>query len=126
MNKDDKMLKDDDLDALFTATRKRDEVASADFMGRLLGDAAEVSASRAAQDGSPTRVESIRPGFWALLADAIGGWRGGVAITSAMLVGIYIGFADPAGVDTVSGLVASLSGDEAVDDANLYDLFLEG
>ena len=126
MSKDDKMLNDDELDALFASTQKQDEVPSADFMGRLLGDAAAVSASWAKTEATTQRPDPVRFGFFALLSDAVGGWRGGMAIASAMLLGIYVGLIDPVGVDTVSGLVASLSGVEVADEATLYDLFLEG
>ena len=126
MSKDDKMLNDDELDALFASTQKQDEVPSADFMGRLLGDAAAVSASWAKTEATTQRPDPVRFGFFALLSDAVGGWRGGMTIASAMLLGIYVGLIDPVGVDTVSGLVASLSGVEVADEATLYDLFLEG
>ena len=126
MSKDDKMLNDDELDALFASTQKQDEVPSADFMGRLLGDAAAVSASWAKTETTTQRPDPVRFGFFALLSDAVGGWRGGMTIASAMLLGIYVGLIDPVGVDTVSGLVASLSGVEVADEATLYDLFLEG
>lgn len=129
MSGGDKMLRDDELDALFTAAQKHDlgasdDLASDEFMGRLLDDAAEVSASR--NVAATLKASISKPGFWTQFTEAIGGWRGGMAITTAMVVGVYVGLADPVGVDTVSGLMSSISGDVAEDEASLYDLLLEG
>ena len=117
------MLKDDELDTLFDAARAREAGAQDAFLARVLGDAAEVAATRGAA-ATPT-PQAPSAGFWQSLVEGIGGWRGGMALTAAALAGVYIGLADPAGVDTLSGLVSSLAGEVTAEEASLYDLLLE-
>ncbi len=137
MTKGDDMMKDDDLDALFAVARREKPVADAAFLARVLGDAGAVAAERsegaavytdggAAQRGAPGPVG---PGPWRLLGEILGGWRGGMALTASALAGVWIGLADPAGLDTVAGLVGSLSGEAVGSGASgdtFYDLLLEG
>lgn len=126
MRKGDDMMKDDDLDALFTEMRQEKPQADAAFLARVLADAADIAADRA----GPERRLRARPGpgLFSLVADMLGGWRGGLALTASALLGIYVGLTDPAGLDTVSGLVSSLSGEAVSDEAGatLFDLLLEG
>jgi hypothetical protein len=121
------MMDDDEIDALFAEAKAQEGNVSDAFLARVLADAADVAAERAVPV-TYARPEPKR-GFFAGMSEAIGGWRGGMALTASAVAGLYFGFADPVGVDTVSGLASSLSGATVSDteaDQTVYDLFLEG
>jgi hypothetical protein len=78
-----------------------------DLMARVLADAGTVSAStrlgpeQVAPDRRQGGASAGRDWLAALtdgLADFLGGWRGGLALTASAVAGLWIGYADPAGL----------------------------
>ncbi|MBI1416273.1 MAG: hypothetical protein GC146_03535 [Limimaricola sp.] len=97
-------IEDDFLDDIFAAARRTEAQPSAALMGRIIADAATVSAARAVP---AARVAPPR-GLWALLAAVIGGWPTLGGLVAATMAGFWIGFAPPA---SLSGLTASVMGE---------------
>lgn len=97
-------LGEDSLDDIFAAAQRTEMQPSAALMGRIMADAAAVSAARAV----PAAQVAPPRGLWALLAAAIGGWPALGGLVAATMAGFWIGFAPPAGL---SGLTASVMGE---------------
>jgi hypothetical protein len=113
------MSEDTDLDQVFAAARAVRPVPSDALTARVLHDA------YAAQPVAPVAALPARSrrGFWAVLSDAFGG--GGVlaGLGTATVAGVWLGYADPAGMDWLTRtLLPTLSGDVQLMQAD--DLFL--
>ena len=84
---------DFDLDALLDTARGQDLPVRADFMARVLADAAALQRPAAALSGRSR-------GSW--ISDLFGGWPalGGVLVAGA--AGLWVGIAPPAGVEQLA------------------------
>ncbi|WP_050528786.1 hypothetical protein [Pseudorhodobacter aquimaris] len=112
-------MQDSDLDDLFSTARRHSVGASPDLMARVLADA-EAHQPRMA---APTAV--AKPGWWAALLAAIGGLPALAGLSTATLAGLWIGFADPTGVNVVTDMIlASGEVTETLDVMPAYDDFL--
>ena len=100
------------LDAFFAAGRNAPVEPSNALLGRIMADADAQMPS----DQSVTVSRSSQSGFVAIWA-AIGGWPAAAGMATAALVGVWIGFSQPAGLDL---LAESVLGDET--DIYLVDL----
>lgn len=100
MTKTDKDISLEHLDALLDQARETQVPdPSADFLARVLSDAQEV------QDGfAPALPErQPRPGLWAQLLGAIGGWPAMGGLVTATVTGVWIGVSPPQSLsDTVT------------------------
>jgi len=94
------MTKDKDigLEAYFEAGRAATPVPSADLIGRIMADAQAQMAPAIA----PTETSAPRPGLFASLIEAIGGWPTLAGMATAGIVGVWVGFSQPAGLDMVA------------------------
>ncbi|MCB1358498.1 MAG: dihydroorotate dehydrogenase [Maritimibacter sp.] len=102
MSKTDKtMLDDAGLEAFFAAGRTHAPEPGADLMARILADAgAEIDARDATLAAARRRR---RPGLWAGLVAAIGGWPALASMATAAVAGVWLGFASPAMLSSVTG-----------------------
>lgn len=93
-------MRDSDLDDLFGAARQQPVTVSADLMARVLSDA------EALQPRTTTsRRAKPAGGFWAGIFAAIGGAGGLAGLSTAALAGIWIGFAQPLDLSTVTDAI---------------------
>ena len=90
------------LDELFAEARQVRPVVSLDLMARIMADAAAVQSERIAPivTATPEQV-----GFFAGLWSALGGWGGAGGLAAATMAGLWIGFAPPSGLESVSTAV---------------------
>ena len=84
------------LDAMFEAAKSHEPGPSADLLGRILADAAEQAPSPA--DAVPAAQPA--PGILDQLGQMFGGWRGAAALTASAMLGLWIGYADPTGLQS--------------------------
>lgn len=95
MTEDNKLATGDDgLEAYFAAAQADAPVPSAALMDRIMADAVAQNA--------PRKVTPARPGMFASLIEAIGGWPTLAGMTTAGIVGLWVGFSQPAGLDAVA------------------------
>ncbi len=106
-------LDDDGLEGFFEAARRMEPTPSEALMARVLADAL------AAQPVAPAR-RVPRPGAWAQLREALGGWPALGGLATAGVMGLAIGIAAPAGL---ADLATALLGQST--DAYLVDLMPE-
>ncbi len=82
------------LEGFFEAGRKDAPAVPADLMERVFGDAlAEMPAPPAA----------ARPGPLARFSEAIGGWPSMAGLATAAVAGLWIGYAQPVGLEILAG-----------------------
>jgi ferric-dicitrate binding protein FerR (iron transport regulator) len=113
------MSEDTDLDLVFAAARAARPQPPDALTARVLADA------YAAQPAAPIARRAAPPprGVWGRLSEILGG--GGVlaGLGTAAVAGVWLGYADPAGMDWLTGaLLPTLSGDVQLMQAD--DLFL--
>ena len=101
---------DDDLDLMFAAAALRPEPPPA-LMARILADAA---ALQPVARGVAAPV--VRRGWFAGLADMLGGGRSLAGVTAAAAAGLYLGIAQPTPVLALTSLV---SGTATLDNLDL-------
>ncbi len=90
----DELAGDDGLEAFFEAGRADVLVPSADLLGRIVTDAeAQIT---------PAETPVTRPRMFAGLIEAIGGWPTLAGMATAGVVGVWVGFSQPAGLDMVA------------------------
>ncbi len=102
------------LDEYFAAVRQTAPQPSDDLMRRVMADA--LAAQDAALAPRWSGLQHKRPGIWAQLREALGGWpaMGGLAMAGVM--GLAIGIAAPGGLsDLTTALLAP---------ANMQDIYL--
>ena len=85
---------DNGLEAYFEAGRAAEVLPSADLLGRIMADAQ----TQMPQVDTPVR----QPGFFASVLEAIGGWPTLAGMATAGVVGVWIGFSQPAGLDQLA------------------------
>lgn len=88
--------KDMNLDVYFEAGRAQGAVPSADLLGRIMADADAQMAQTQPPEARP------RQGAFASLLAAIGGWPTLAGMATAGVVGVWIGFSQPVGLDLVA------------------------
>lgn len=85
-----------DLDDLFGVARQQPTAVSAGLMARVLEDA------DALQPATTVPSRKRRVGFLTGLVAAIGGVGGLVGLSTAAMAGVWIGFAEPAALSSVT------------------------
>jgi hypothetical protein len=94
-------MTDREIEALFAAARAHPAEPSAALLARVMEDAMIEASACALPDRAPVR-HAARRGVLAALVAAIGGWPAMGGLATAGLVGVWIGYAAPAGLDTVT------------------------
>ena len=79
-----------DLDEMLADARARRGDLPDGLAARMMADAAQVQSDLA------PRAPAQRPGFWAQLRGALGGWPGLGGLATACAAGVWIGLAPPA------------------------------
>ncbi len=115
--RDDDMMVEIDrlLDEARIATRQAP--LPRELAARILADAAEIGADHAAKAQAARRSDP-GGGILRTLAAALGGWQGGFALAASAAAGLWIGYADPAGIGLADGLSGSSSSTTAADVAD--------
>ncbi len=116
------MTDETELDDLFATARTARPRPSEDLMARVLADA---YAAQPAPAPAPAARPAAPParGFWAGLAEVFGGAGVLAGLGSTAVAGVWLGYADPAGLDWLTGtLLPSTSGEVQLLQAD--DLFL--
>ncbi len=112
------------LDAYFTAGRKTAMLPSDNLMARILADA---DAAMPVQAQIQTVLHNNSTGFFATifatLWAAIGGWPAAAGMATATLVGVWIGFSQPAGLDILT-LKYLVGNGQLVDLVSVFDVEL--
>jgi len=90
-----KLDPEDQLDVYFAAGKKAKILPSNDLMGRILDDAENALISTTPK---PAERTTAMGAFW----NAIGGWPAAAGMAVATLVGVWIGFSQPAGLDLIT------------------------
>ena len=105
------MMDDETLDHLFAAAREDARPVPAGLTLRVLDDAAEVQAapSFAAPFVASAPPAPRRSGFLASLAAVFGGMGALSGMATAAVAGFWIGFAQPAQLDAMNGLLTGAS-----------------
>ena len=93
------MLSDTDLEGLLRAARQAAPVPPDDLMARILADADTELAGRAPAPA----VRPVRRGRLAALLAGLGGWPAVAGMMTAMVAGVWIGFASPDQLNDLSG-----------------------
>lgn len=110
--------------ALLSQSDPAPEISGA-LMARILGDAADAAPRPgAAAPSSARRPASPKPGFWSSLG---GFWQPVSAGFAAAALGVWIGWADPAGVTAYANPfeTATFASDIAIDDLDEYASLLD-
>ncbi|MBN2905810.1 MAG: dihydroorotate dehydrogenase [Rhodobacteraceae bacterium] len=122
-------MTDTELEALFAAGREATADPSAALLARVMDDAmaqiegrAVPAAAAVAAPLAPARRGLLRGAFRGAVA-ALGGWPSMAGLASAAIAGLWIGYAGPAGLDTVTGALWS-DGYEVSDLVPSIDAFL--
>lgn len=101
---DNDLLDDAGLEAFFDAGRQAAPMPSEALMTAILHDAAAHMPSPAAPLSAPCHP------FWQELISQIGGWPALAGLATVTVAGVWIGFAAPVQLETLSGGVV-LAGD---------------
>ena len=97
---DDKEIDQFGLDAYFEAGRDAPPLPSEALLGRIMADAEAQLAIAGAQSLQVAAVP--QRGLFAGFLDAIGGWASVGGMATATIVGVWIGFSQPAGLDLLA------------------------
>lgn len=106
------MSEDKDLEPFLAAARRGRPQVSDDLMARVLADAYAAQPVTAKEARAPLAVPVPVPrrDLWAALAGAFGGSGALAGLGTAAVAGVWLGYADPPGLDWLTGtLVPSLS-----------------
>ncbi|TCO73982.1 hypothetical protein [Rhodovulum euryhalinum] len=106
-------MSDTELEALFTAGRARRAEPSAALLARVMGDAMAEAEARGAPAPALVAAPRRRGGLAGLVA-VLGGWPAMGGLVTAGMVGVWIGYAAPGGLDAVTA--AMLGGGYDVSD----------
>jgi hypothetical protein len=104
-----------DLEDFFSTARRQTVDAPPDLMTRVLLDA------QAVQPRAKTPVSAPRPGFWAQLLAGIGGAPALAGLSTAMLAGLWIGFAQPVALSNVTDVF--LAGSTVIEPLDVIPAF---
>jgi hypothetical protein len=94
------MLSDAALEDIFAAARAHAPEPSGAMMARILADAEHVQATRA---GAFRPRAAALPGRWDRIVEVLGGWTALAGFVTATLAGVWLGFASPDRLNTLSG-----------------------
>lgn len=95
---DDKENGEFGLEAYFAAERDAATLPSTDLLARIMADAD----AQIAQAQSVEVAAVPHRGLFSSLLDAIGGWPSLAGMATATVVGVWVGFSQPAGFDLVA------------------------
>ncbi len=112
-----RVLDGGELERFFEAARAEVTEISDDFMERVMADADSVLAARA----PVSRAEPERGGRLRRFVSGLGGWPAVAGMATAMLAGVWVGFAAPEQVNTLSGGLLA-AGEAATGTYELEDL----
>lgn len=104
------------LEALFEAGRQSPAVPSEQLLTRIMADA-EAELAGAREVGRRARPRWRAP--VASIIAALGGWPAMAGMVTATLAGIWIGFSQPATLETVTGGLMGSSGGVVATDQDL-------
>lgn len=107
---DDTMITDQELEQFFEAGRAGAPVPSDDLMARVLADAAALQARPA-----PVVPPVPRAGWVQRVLTQLGGWPAVAGLATATMAGVWIGYAAPAGLDSLTASVWPGSADSGYD-----------
>ena len=96
----DALISDDGLEDFFKAARAEAPQPSDDLMARIMADA---QAHLPAPAPIATPRKPVRQGLLAGLLAAMGGWPSVATMATATVAGIWLGFAQPDALNTLSG-----------------------
>ncbi|MCK8463870.1 hypothetical protein MUY35_08425 [Aliiroseovarius sp. S1339] len=99
---DKDMLDDTALDAFFDAARSDIAAPSDALVSAILADAEAHQPQCGSHAGTAVDPGASR-GFWADLVAAVGGWPSLAGMATATVAGVWIGFAAPIQLETMSG-----------------------
>ena len=97
MTEDKSILNDRTMDDLFAQARQEQAEPSPEFMARLLADIDMVHAEQ--HLAVPT---TPKDGFLRGLWDTLGGWAGSGSLAAAAVAGLWVGIAQPTGLQSVT------------------------
>lgn len=108
---DEPMMDDAGLEALFAEARANAPEPSAELLARIMGDAEATLVARdaplAARAEHPVtrarRHVTRQVSHWANLLRGLGGWPALASMATATVAGVWIGFASPDSLNTLSG-----------------------
>lgn len=115
-------MHDSDLDRLLAGARTTPLPASDDFMARMLADAL-AEQPRPAAVAAPAPAPAMHgPGLWSIFAAAFGGSGVVAGIGCAAMLGLAVGYADPATLGWLTNgyLTTSDAGMELVPVAEVF------
>lgn len=87
------------LDAYFEAGRAVAVTPSAELLDRIMQDA---ETEMPEPEGVTTKAIAPKQGLFSSLREAIGGWPVLAGVATAGIVGVWIGFSQPVGLDVVA------------------------
>ncbi|RAP42087.1 hypothetical protein BYZ73_06960 [Rhodovulum viride] len=96
-------MNDHEIEALFAAARAERAEPSAALMARIMDDAMIAAAEAAAP--RPVAAQTGRRGLLAVLVAAIGGWPALAGVATAGVFGLWIGYAGPGDVGTLTATI---------------------
>lgn len=102
---------DDALESFFAAARDEVPQPSDGLMARIMVDAEMELAAHAAPAAAPRRAPRL--GVWAAITAAFGGWPALAGMATATVAGVWLGFASPDDLNTLSGGVLLPASDTA-------------
>lgn len=103
------MTVDKELDPFFAAARGAARpVPSDDLMARVLADAYAAQPVAVPAASAPP----ARRGLWDMLTDVFGGVGGLAGLGTAAVAGVWLGYADPVGLDWLTGTLLPALSDE--------------
>lgn len=119
-------ITDTALDTMFEAGRAQAPEPSAALLARVMEDAMAEAEARRARASAPVsrRRRSGRLGMLGGLVAALGGWPSMAGLATAGVVGIWLGYAAPAGLDAVTTAMLG-GGYEPADLMTSLDTFLQ-
>ena len=118
----DASLAEAELEAAFAVLRMAAPQPSAALTERLLADAFDQQPRPVPPVPQPDRAGRSSGGFWARGLAAVGGWGAVGGLTTAGLIGVWIGFSPPQGLAGLTGLADGVLGSTAADEATTVEL----
>ncbi|TCP41331.1 hypothetical protein [Rhodovulum marinum] len=116
----DRQMNDTELEALFAAGRAVRATPSAALLARVMDDAMAETGARATPEPRP---HGAPRGALAGLVAALGGWPALGGLATAGVVGIWIGYAAPGGLEAVTAAMLG-SGYDVTDMVPSLDTYL--
>jgi hypothetical protein len=115
-------MQDSDLDDLFAQIRAEPVVPSEALIARVLSDAAALQPRPAAP--ADRRAAVPRQGLWRMILAGLGGPRAIAGLATVTAAGVWIGFAQPAPVATLTETLWSQASVDSIELIPSLDGFL--